>query len=273
MSESSSGVNTLSGSFPKSHSSQCSELRVTHTPLSVDQSPDSGLVSTPLPSSRYRFVSWHRLEQCDVTGDQLTCPRVREGPTEEELFEREGGNLCLERGRKRREEEGQRWEERLQENWENCLELNLSYQNLGDPFQQENFLRILRRSIRVEKLQLVDNSLTNLSSVRLPRCRMLNLQRNRLVCLRQLPKLPAIEHLCLSENAISSLGGLGTLGNSPLRSLNLIHNPVTFTQDYRARVFQCLPKLEILDGIPKLPEDCLPTRLHFPETSWMCNIL
>ncbi|KAM6987346.1 uncharacterized protein LKV04_010174 [Tautogolabrus adspersus] len=273
MSESSSGVNTLSGSFPKSHSSQCSDLRVTRTPFSVDQSPDSGLVSTPLPSSRFRFVSWHRLEQCDVTGDQLTCPRVREGPTEEELFEREGGDICLERGRKRREEGGQRWEERLQENWENCLELNLSYQNLGDPFQQENFLRILRRLIRVEKLQLIDNSLTNLSSVRLPRCRILNLQRNHLVCLRQLPRLPAVEHLCLSENAISSLRGLGTLENTPLRSLSLSRNPVTFTQDYRSRVFLCLPKLEVLDGIPKLSEDSLPTRLHFPETTRMCNIL
>ncbi|KAM8768514.1 uncharacterized protein AB9X84_022644 [Acanthopagrus schlegelii] len=275
MSESSSGVNTLSGSFPKSHSSQYSDPGVAGTPLSVDHSPDSGLVATPLPSSRFRFVSWHRLEQCDVTGDQLTCPRVREGPSEGELFQREGDVICLERGRRerRREEEGQRWEERLQENWENCLELNLSYQDLGDPFQQENFLRILRRLIRVEKLQLVDNSLTNLSSVRLPRCRMLNLQRNHLVCLRQLPKLPAVEHLCLSENAIGSLGGLGALGNSPLRSLNLTHNPVTFTQDYRARVFLCLPKLEILDGIPKLPEDSLPTRLQFPETTRMCNIL
>uniref|UniRef100_A0A3P8TSJ9 U2A'/phosphoprotein 32 family A C-terminal domain-containing protein n=1 Tax=Amphiprion percula TaxID=161767 RepID=A0A3P8TSJ9_AMPPE len=221
----SSGVNTLSGSFPKSHSSQCSDLRVTCTPLSVDHSPDSGLVSTPLPSSRFRFVSWHRLEQCDVTGDQLTCPRVRE-------------------------------------------ELNLSYQDLGDPFQKENFLRILRRLIRVEKLQLTDNSLTNLSSVRLP---VLNLHRNHLVSLHQLPKLPAVEHLCLSENAIGSLGGLGALGNSPLRSLNLTRNPVTFTQDYRA-VFNCLPKLEVLDGIPKLPEDSLPVRL-LPQTTRMCNIL
>ncbi|XP_077965457.1 uncharacterized protein LOC120829042 isoform X2 [Gasterosteus aculeatus] len=268
LSLSSSGVNTLSGSFPKSHSSQYSEFGATHTPLSVDQSPDSGLVSTPLPSSRFRFVSWNGLEQCDVTGDQLTCPRVREGPSEEELFLRGGGDVCLERGRRRRrrEEEGQRWEERLQENWENCLDL-------GDPFQQENFLRILRRLIRVEKLQLVDNSLANLSSVLLPRCTMLNLHRNHLACLRQLPKLPAVEHLCLSDNAVGSLGGLGALRDGPLRSLILTRNPVTFTQDYRARVFLCLPKLEILDGIPKLPEDSRPTRLQFPESARMCSIL
>lgn len=48
-------------------------------------------------------------------------------------------------------------------------ELNLSYQDLGEPFQRENFLRILRRLIRVEKLQLVSDWLTDLSSVRLPR--------------------------------------------------------------------------------------------------------
>ncbi|PWA20384.1 hypothetical protein CCH79_00003670, partial [Gambusia affinis] len=219
----SSGVNTLSGSFPKSHSSQYSELGVTRTPLSVDHSPDSGLVSTPLPSSRFQFVPWHRLEQCEVTGDQLTCPR----------------------------------------------ELNLSYQNLGDPYQRENFFRILRRLIRVEILQLIDNSLTDLSSVRLPRCKMLNLHRNHLVCLRQLPKLPAVEHLCLSENAISSLRGLGALESSPLRSLNLTRNPVTFSRDYRAHVFFCLPNLEVLDGIPKLPGDSLPLRVKGPESSRM----
>lgn len=61
-------------------------------------------------------------------------------------------------------------------------ELNLSYQDLGDLFQQENFLRILRRLIRVEKLQLIDNSLTSLSSVRLPRYEMTpKVQHNALI--------------------------------------------------------------------------------------------
>uniref|UniRef100_A0A665W258 Uncharacterized protein n=1 Tax=Echeneis naucrates TaxID=173247 RepID=A0A665W258_ECHNA len=178
--------------------------------------PITCLLLSQLPSNRFRFVSWHRLEHCEITGDQLTCPRVREGPSEEELFQREGEHL-----------------QKLSNLPISCQELNLSYQDLGDPFQKANFLRILRRLIRVEKLQLVNNSLTNLNSVCLPRCRILNLHCNHLVCLRQLPKLPAVEHLCLSENAISSLGGLGALENSPLRSLNLTRNPVTFTLDYR----------------------------------------
>uniref|UniRef100_A0A674BS72 Uncharacterized protein n=1 Tax=Salmo trutta TaxID=8032 RepID=A0A674BS72_SALTR len=114
-------------------------------------------------------------------------------------------------------------------------EMNLSYQDLGDPFQQENFSRILRRLIRVERLQLINNSLTDLSSICLPRCRSLNLHRNHLTCVHQLPKLPAVEHLCLTENSISTLGGLGALGTSPLHSLTLRSNPVNYIQDYRAR--------------------------------------
>lgn len=47
--------------------------------------------------------------------------------------------------------------------------LNISFQDLGDPYQVENFNRILRRLIRVETLWLVDNSLIDLSAIRLPR--------------------------------------------------------------------------------------------------------
>lgn len=101
------------------------------------------LLSAPqLPSGRFRFASWQHLQLCDVTGDQLSCPRVRKGvgvstgrlstrdnypgrtarfslivfftgPSEEQPFEGDSGL--------RRREQGQSWEERLQENWENCL--------------------------------------------------------------------------------------------------------------------------------------------------------
>uniref|UniRef100_A0A673K593 U2A'/phosphoprotein 32 family A C-terminal domain-containing protein n=1 Tax=Sinocyclocheilus rhinocerous TaxID=307959 RepID=A0A673K593_9TELE len=223
---SSSGVNTSSESFPKSHS-HYSELSDTHTPFSVELTPDSGIV---LPSSRFRFASWHWLEEHDVRGDQLAYPRVREG---KRSF---GVTLLLYIfSVKRREDEGQKWEERLQENWENCVVLNLSYQDLGDPYQLENFIRILRRLIRVERLQLVDNALRDLSSVRLPRCKILNLHRNNLTSIRQLPKVPEIQHLCLSENSISSLGELSLLRSTPLRSLTLKRNPCQFLEDYRSR--------------------------------------
>uniref|UniRef100_A0A671KSK4 U2A'/phosphoprotein 32 family A C-terminal domain-containing protein n=1 Tax=Sinocyclocheilus anshuiensis TaxID=1608454 RepID=A0A671KSK4_9TELE len=224
---SSSGVNTSSESFPKSHS-HYSELSDTHTPFSVEPTPDSGIV---LPSSRFRFASWHWLEEHDVCGDQLTCPRVREG-------KRSFGVtilLYIYISQKRREDEGQTWEERLQENWENCAVLNLSYQELGDPYQLENFMRILRRLIRVERLQLVDNALRDLSSVRLPRCKILNLHRNNLMSIRQLPKVPEIQHLCLSENSISSLSELSLLKSMPLQSLTLKRNPCQFLEDYRSR--------------------------------------
>ncbi|KAI4882446.1 hypothetical protein NFI96_019877, partial [Prochilodus magdalenae] len=293
-----------------------------------------------LPSSRFRFVSWHRLEEHDVRGDQLACPRVREGPSEDEHSLRDE-DILLRNGRRRRGDEGQRWEERLQENWENCVqsaamgssvplpstlaasvtdthdagealsryqnvlqvlpgledqedtcqtvqlrggalvpwswstasvrELNLSYQDLGDPYQLENFTRILRRLIRVERLQLVDNALQDLSSVRLPRCKSLNLHRNHLTSFGQLPKVPEIQHLCLSENSISSLGELSLLQATPIQSLTLKLNPCEFLEDYRSRVFSCLPKLKVLDGIPKLPDDSVPPKL--PASSRLCIIL
>ena len=38
-------------------------------------------------------------------------------------------------------------------------------------------------------------------------------------------------------------------------------------------VFSFLPKLQVLDGIPKLPEDSMTPRLQLPENTRMCNIL
>ncbi|KPP58627.1 hypothetical protein Z043_123533, partial [Scleropages formosus] len=195
-------------SAPKSQSSRSSELgeptssvaRASRRRLSAGRSPDSGIAATPLPSSRFKYLSWNQLEESELRGDQLACPRVRE-----------------------------------------------------------------------ERLQLVDNALRDLSSIRLPRCGSLNLHRNRLTSIRQLPAVPRIQHLCLSENAIGSLGELVLLGAAPLESLTLRRNPCAFLEDYRARVFSCLPELQVLDGIPKLPEDSV--RREPPVSSRTCAIL
>ncbi|XP_075056669.1 uncharacterized protein LOC142142733 [Mixophyes fleayi] len=259
MSESSSGVNTSSNSFSKSYSSHCSDLSETNTSLAVlpsnrrtlQQSSDSG-ISSPLPCDAFKYLTWHKLKEHDVQGTQIRCPRVKEGPTEDELVIRGEAHLSQERAHTNDKEI---WRQRLQENWENCVNINLSYQGLGDPYQQNNFHRILLRLIRVERLWLVDDSLKDLSAIRLPRCKELNLSKNHFISFKQLPKLPAIQHLSLAENNIESLCGLSDLKHSPLESLVLKSNPCEFLEDYRLRVFCLLPNLKTLDGIPKLPED------------------
>ncbi|XP_031470450.1 leucine-rich repeat-containing protein 46-like isoform X2 [Phasianus colchicus] len=256
MSESSSGLITSNQKFCTSYSTCCSILSDVHTvpPILspsrgfIRQSCDSGLSST-LPSDPFKYLSWYDIEEHDVQGNQLHCPRVREGPCEEELFFR-GEDHTL----KKREQE-----------------LNLSFQDLGDLYQVENFRRILQRLIRVEKLWLVDNSLTDLSAIRLPRCRELNVNKNYFTSFRQLPKLPQIQHLSLAENNIMTLSGISDLRHTPLESLILKRNPCEFQESYRQHVFSSLPNLKVLDGVPKLPEDYSP-----PDTSFfprMCTVL
>uniref|UniRef100_A0A8V0X4S1 Uncharacterized protein n=1 Tax=Gallus gallus TaxID=9031 RepID=A0A8V0X4S1_CHICK len=256
----SSGLTTSNQKFCTSYSTCCSILSDVHTVPPVlspsrgfiRQSCDSGL-SSPLPSDPFKYLSWYDVEEHDVLGNQLHCPRVREGPSEEELFFR-GEEHTLKK--RKQVTDTEKWQKKLQENWENCAELNLSFQDLGDLYQVENFRRILQRLIRVEKLWLVDNSLTDLSAIRLP---------------RQLPKLPQIQHLSLAENNIMTLSGISDLRHTPLESLILKRNPCEFQESYRQHVFSSLPNLKILDGVPKLPEDCSP-----PDTSFfprMCTVL
>nr|XP_033813567.1 uncharacterized protein LOC117366384 isoform X2 [Geotrypetes seraphini] len=229
MSESSSGVNAGSYSLSRSYSSQRSDLSDTNASLLVvsrtrdilQQSWDSG-ISSPLPCDAHKYFTWLKLKEHDVRGSQIRCPRVREGPSEEELFMRGEAYMWQ---RKENLTERERWRERLQENWENCVNVNLSFQCLGDEFQQNNFHRILRRLIRVERLCLVDNSLTDLSAIRLPRCKELNVSKNHFTSFKQLPKIPQIQHLSLAENNIETLSGLSDLRCAPLESLVLKTNP------------------------------------------------
>uniref|UniRef100_A0A8D2IG07 TILB protein n=1 Tax=Varanus komodoensis TaxID=61221 RepID=A0A8D2IG07_VARKO len=184
--------------------------------------------SFKLPSDSFKYLTWHELEEHDVQGSQIRCPRVREGPSEEVRFFRgEHHTLCA----RRPVTEKEKWERRLQEDWENCASLNLSYQDLGDLYQVENCKRILRRLIRVETLWLIDNSLTELSAICL--CKELKLCKNHFTSFKQLPKIPAIKYLSLDENNIETLDGLSALRHSPLESLVLQRNPCEFLEDYR----------------------------------------
>ncbi|NWQ74966.1 AN322 protein, partial [Columbina picui] len=211
-----------------------------------------------LPSDSFKYLRWYDIEEHAVRGNQLQCPRVREGYDQKDLFIQQVTDT-------------EKWQKKLQENWENCAELNLSFQDLGDLYQVENFKRILQRLIRVEKLWLVDNSLTDLSAIRLPRCRELNVNKNHFTSFKELPKIPQIQHLSLAENNIMTLSGISDFRHTPLESLVLKRNPCEFQERYRQLVFSSLPNLKMLDGIPKLPEDCSPPniRLFFR----MCTIL
>ncbi|XP_023593648.1 uncharacterized protein LOC101341097 [Trichechus manatus latirostris] len=273
MAESSSGQNTSSQEVCLSTSSHSSDSSDTHTRLVLSRNrrafhsrSDSG-ISSLLPSNSCKYLTWHKVEQHEFQGSQLHCPRVREGPSEEELLSREGAPTMPPR---KRVLERSKWKTWLQENWEDCTNLNISFQHLGDPYRVENFNRILRRLIRVQTLWLVDNSLVDLSAIRLPSCRVLNLNKNHLTSFKQLPKIPQIQHLSLAENKNETLTGLSSLRCTPLESLMLKRNPCEFHKNYQKRAFSCLPNLQMVDGIQKLPEDCSP-----PETSIfskMCTI-
>ena len=111
------------------------------------------------------------------------------------------------------------------------------------------------RLVRCKQLQLMDNSLSDLSKICLPTCTMLYLNRNCLQSFKKLPKCPNLQYLNLTENSISKLKGLSHLRKYPLKSLVLTRNPVEYIANFRRKVFNELPELELLDGYPRLTED------------------
>ncbi|ELU15739.1 hypothetical protein CAPTEDRAFT_223926 [Capitella teleta] len=208
-----------------------------------------------LPSHRFRYSVWHDLSSTSLTGDQLKAPRVRDGPAEKEMLfykMRDDTNRSIHHslhGRQRRNYRNQT------ENWEHSTVVNLSYQELQHDYQRDNLLRVLKRLRCVEDLMLMEDNLVDLTSVSLPKCNVLNLCSNFIPSFKNLPKIPQIVHLHLSDNDIRSLQGLDALKRSPIETLDLQRNPVAFTLNYRQRVFLKLPQLSSLDGIDRCPED------------------
>ncbi|XP_013397896.1 uncharacterized protein LOC106164504 [Lingula anatina] len=208
-----------------------------------------------LPSARFCYTNWHELPHTDLHGNQLHAPRVREAPEEKEMTfysAKDASDRPLHHSRQGKERMDYRDKT---ENWEQAEVCNLSFQELSDAYQRENFKRILKRLLRVQDLILVEDKLTELSSFSFPLCTHLNLNRNYISSFKDLPKIPRIQYLTISDNNIVNLNGLDNLRKTELRELNLKRNPVAFTENYRPRVFKILPQLKVLDDIPKLPSD------------------
>lgn len=236
-----------------------------------DESDDELLNILPLPASKYRYSKWSELEDTEITSNMLRTPRIRKPPSG---FKKDTIWMLEEQERAALAEDGElpdryqvipkkkRWgrgkkkdyQNKL-ENWEQCECVNLSYQDLGHPYQMKEFLKVLRKLIRAEMIELLEDSLSDLSSVCFPRCKYLYLQRNQLKNLKKLPKLTIIEHLSLQQNNITNLNGLEALKQTRLKSLTLKENPVSLQPSYRQSVFDMLPNLLLLDDLPRLPAD------------------
>jgi len=230
----------------------------------------------PLPASKYRYSKWSELDENDITSDMLKSPRIRKAPTgfkvdtiwmlEEQ--ERTAINTAAdlnvndmlhhENKSKKRKRWGKGKRKQYQnklENWEQCEFVNLSYQDLGHNYQTKEFIKVLRRLIRSEMVELIEDSLSDLSSVFFPKCKYLFLQRNHMTNLKKLPKFGCIEHISLQQNNIVNLNGLEVLKKTTIKSLILRENPVSLQPNYRKRVFTVLPGLLFLDDLPRLSSD------------------
>ncbi|XP_046850167.1 leucine-rich repeat-containing protein 49-like [Xenia sp. Carnegie-2017] len=204
-------------------------------------SHDYGQQFLPLPSSKYRYTKWYDVDSMEIKGNMLKSPRIRRAPI--------GYNIStLQHDQKQKR---LNYQSKL-ECWETCEAVNLSFQELGHSYQLRQFLAVLQKLIRCESLQLMDNGLTDLRNIYLPRCKHLCLQRNYLSNFKKLPKTPMLEHLSLQKNNIASYEGLSALRKTSIVSLNLKDNPIEFDPWYRKRVFQIIPSLQFLDEIPRL---------------------
>lgn len=225
----------------------------------------------PLPASKYRYSKWSQMEETEITANMLKTPRVRKPPRgfqvdtvlmlqeQERMMLAEDDDdvvdLNIPKKSRWRRNKKRRYQNKL-ENWEKCECVNLSYQDLGHPYQMKEFLKVLRRLIRSEYIELMDNGLSDMSTVYFGRCRHLFLQRNQMTNLKKLPRFGRIEHISLQQNNITSLQGLEVLKKTnTLKSLILKENPVALQPGYRAKVFSILPDLVLLDELPRLETD------------------
>ncbi|XP_076086593.1 uncharacterized protein LOC143057221 [Mytilus galloprovincialis] len=219
----------------------------------LKQSKDSQGSVPQLPSHRFQYSVWHDLKVVSIKGTDLKAPRIRDGPDEKEAAFyslKDEDNQYIHHnlhGRRRITHQT------TMENWEQAKSASFCYQDLSDAYQRKHFQNILGRLRNVEQLYLVDNGMQYLHSYSFPKCEVLNINNNYIASFKYLPSIPRVKLLTMEDNDVDNFKGLGNLKS--LEDLYLRGNPITFLINYRQRVFQILPQLKRLDGIPRLQSD------------------
>ncbi|KAK3586707.1 hypothetical protein CHS0354_020709 [Potamilus streckersoni] len=250
-------VNTLGTSFTGGTNVQLSIV-----PQYQPENKERWTTLPQLPSYKLQYSVWHELRSACAHGDELLAPRIRRGQDDPEFDMMNEDGTSIHHSKKGSEKTKQR---NILEKWETVKFANFPYQDLSHGYQKSNFKRILKQLIRVEELNLTHNNLDDLGSFSFPCCETLNLNNNHLPSFKDLPSTPRIKHLFVEDNDIHDFIGLERYSGTPLEELCLRGNPITYLVNYRQRVFSMVPNLQVLDGIPKLPEDSVFVECDIPE--------
>ena len=216
------------------------------------QSDPADYISTDqLPGDRCKYKQWHHLHNNDTNANELKCPRIRKGPQDASDTDSSSSSSedDIEKARKTKRHDYRS----PYENWKEVEFANLSYQDLGHDYQERKFLDVLNSLEACRQLNITQNCLVNLKSVKLRKCKSLNATKNQISTFRRLPVCPHLLHLNLTENNISSLTGCDNYKS--LKSLVLLRNPIQYTSCYRRNTFKAFPNLQVLDGVPLTEED------------------
>ena len=189
---------------------------------------------TSIRNRVYKYFTWLSIPDNDIKSEELSAPRIREAPDAPEI-----PNLQISNG-----------------NFSRVRNLNLPYQELAQEYQLKKFMQVLKQNGgKANLVHLQGNRLKTLKGVNFSQADQVYLQHNLLPSFSDLPKMEKVSSLYLQDNCIDSLNEIKKVLPVTLQSLDLSRNPVTFTLNYRKRVFEALPTLLYLDGIAKLPED------------------
>eukprot|EP00759_Apiculatamorpha_spiralis_P004206 PhF_6_TR12555/c0_g1_i1/m.19676 len=207
-----------------------------------DVIPTKTKSGTPFPSysdgpTKTFPARWTQISNVKLPVAGLRCPRVRLNPSELET-----NATRLEALQKIGESETKQLE---------IPELNLSYQNLGDPYQYAALKTALLLNSRVHVLCLNNNELSTLrEGIDLPCVTELHLSHNAFCSFDELPDvLPNLKTLHISNNFIGTLHGLTESRFPKLQVLTLKGNPVCRMDEFRKEVKSAHSKLKWLDSM------------------------